>query len=240
MDIFSYHLSRVPFWMLASRLVSSPALKSVKGLRHFELLMTMKMGRSVLSPSRYHCGTLCFFGWWEGEDALIDFLANPPYRAFAAPSWHVRMKFYRKWGAFAGLDDAPAHTAYADPNAPVIAVTLARLRISHAIRFAKWGRPVEAQIRDHEGKTCAKVAYRPLNTFLTFSIWKSEHAMTGMVGGRAHSDGMQHRNAMIERRRKPFHFQFITLRFAPLSQHGDWEPFRDETTPEGLPPLCSG
>ena len=96
---------------------------------------------------------------------------------------------------------------------------------------------VERQIKDHPGKTCARVAYRPANVFSTFSIWQSEDAMVGMVGGRQISDGRDHREAMVERARVPFHFEFMTLRFAPLSQHGDWGLVRDETTAPGVGPL---
>lgn len=199
----------------------------------------MKMGRSVVSPNRFNYRSLALFAWWDEESALEAFLREPPYPVFEQPSWHVRMKFYRKWGRFAELDEAPLHPEYAKPDGPVVAVTLARLKLRHTLRFSRWGKPVERQIRDHEAKTCARVAYRPINTFSTFSIWESEQAMVGMVKGRQPADGHEHKDALVERARKPFHFEFITLRFAPLSHHGDWEAVRDETTPPGTSPLRS-
>ncbi len=240
MDIFSYHLIKAPFRQILMRLVSSRALNRVDGLRHSEILMTMKMGRSVTSPSRYNFRTLSFFAWWESESALAAFEENPPYRVFRNPSWHVRMKFYRKWGHFAELDEAPLHTEHANPEGSVVAVTLARLKLRQTLRFAKWGKPVERQIRGHEGKTCARVAFRPLRTFSTFSIWESEQAMINMVRGRLGSDGTAHRNAMVERGRNPFHSEFMTLRFVPLSHHGDWDLVRDETTSAVHPPFLLG
>lgn len=237
MDIFSYHLIDAPFRQILPRLLWSRALTSVDGLRHSEHLLTMKMGRSVLLPSRYNYRTLAFFAWWRDEAALDAFLERPPYAIFHRPGWHVRMVFYRRWGRFAGLDEAPLHSEHADTDGPVVAVTLARLKLRHTLRFAKWGKPVERQIRDHPGKTCARVAYRPANVFSTFSIWQSEEAMVGMVGGQHASDGREHREAMVERARDPFHFEFMTLRFAPLSHHGDWSLVRDETTAEGAEPL---
>jgi len=237
MDIFSYHLIKTPFRRVLPRLVSSRRIKEVEGLRHAEFLMTMKMGRSVMSPSRFNYRRLAFFAWWDDEAALEAFLEAPPYQVFRDPSWHIRMVFYRKWGRFAPLDEAPLHTAYADPEQEVVAVTLARLKLHHTLRFARWGKPVERQIRDHGGKTCARVAYRPMNTFSTFSIWTSEEAMVGMVRGIQASDGREHREVLVERARKPFHFEFMTLRFAPLSQHGDWASVCDETTLAGNSPL---
>lgn len=222
MDIFSYHLLDAPIHQVLARLLFRGALEDVDGLRHSECLMTMKMGASVLSPARYNARSLAFFAWWRDESALDAFLDRPPYRVFERTHWHVRLKFYRKWGHYAGLDEAPLHLDHAHPEGEVVAVTLARLKLKNTIRFARWGRPVERQIRDHGGQTCARVAYRPLNTFSTFSIWESEKAMIGMVRGMSEArDGTEHRNAMIERARNPFHHEFMTLRFAPLSEHGE-------------------
>ena len=221
MDIFSYHLIDAPVHQVFARLLLSRALKKVDGLRHSECLITMKMGESVTSPRRYNYRSLALFAWWEDESSLVAFLEQPPYRVFENSGWHVRMKFYRKWGSYSGLQDAPLHTKCEDPAGPVAAVTLAKLKLRHTLRFAKWGKPVEKQIRDHDGQTCAKVAYRPFNTFSTYSMWKSEEAMLGMVRGMNESrDGAQHRDAMTERAKTPFHSEFMTLRFVPLSQHG--------------------
>ncbi len=237
MDVFSYHLIRAPLRQILSQLVLTKRLRGVPGLNHSELLMTMKMGRSVLSPFRFNYQSLAFFAWWQSEADLEAFMRKPPSRVFQNTSWHVRMGLYRRWGHYAELDDAPLHREHARTDGQVVAVTLARLKLRHTLRFTKWGKPVEKQIRDHGAKSCARVAFRPLNTFSTFSIWDSEQAMLGMVRGRGATDGPQHREALVERSRKPFHFEFTTLRFAPLSQHGDWEAVRDETSVPGRLPL---
>jgi hypothetical protein len=46
--------------------------------------------------------------------------------------------------------------------------------------------------------------------------------MIGMVRGKSATDGSDHRDAMKERHRKEFHHQFTTMRFVPLSEHGQW------------------
>jgi len=61
---------------------------------------------------------------------------------------------------------------------------------------------------------------RPLGTFSTFSIWKNEDEMLGMVYGR-HQD-LAHGNAMKERSRKDFHHEFTTMRFTPVGEFGSW------------------
>ena len=75
-------------------------------------------------------------------------------------------------------------------------------------------------VAPHPGLVHGAVAFRPFNTFSTFSVWKNEAAMVGMVRGRSEGDGGQHRDAMIERARRPFHFEFTTLRLVPLEEHG--------------------
>ena len=110
------------------------------------------------------------------------------------------------------------------PDEPVVAVTLARLRLPQLPRFIKWGRPVEAQIRDHPEATLAIAGIRLPRTVSTFSIWTSTRAMTGMVSGRdAGEAARRHTDAMTERERRDFHHEFTTLRFRPLSEHGSWQ-----------------
>jgi hypothetical protein len=186
------------------------------------------MGHGVGRPGRYQLKLLALFAFWENETFLDRFLEAPPYRVFRRPGWHVRLRFYRRWGTYMGLEDATAYTEIADPEGPVVGVTFARLKLSETLRFARWGKPVEAQVRDHPGVTRATVAFRPLRTFSTFSMWRSEQEMLGMVrGGEAGLDGTAHRDAMKERGRKDFHREFTTMRFVPISEHGDWpEPTR--------------
>ena len=61
-------------------------------------------------------------------------------------------------------------------------------------------------------------------TVSTFSVWQNQDEMKDMVRGRSDVPGpARHADAMVERKRKDFHFEFTTLRFNPLSEHGEWE-----------------
>lgn len=228
MELFSYHLIQAPILQVAARLWSTAALHRVSGLRHAECLLPMRLGHGVMLPGRYQFSSLVLFALWESEADLDRFLASPPYRVFERDHWHVRLRFYRRWGSYRGLDEATPYTGLADPEGPVVGVTFARLKLTETLRFARWGKPVEAQVRDHPGVTRATVAFRPFNTFSTFSMWKSERDMLGMVRGReAALDGTGHREAMQERVRRDFHYEFTTMRMVPLSEHGQWpEPMR--------------
>ena len=58
----------------------------------------------------------------------------------------------------------------------------------------------------------------------TFSIWKNQKEMTNMVHGHSEvTKPKRHSNAMKERNRKDFHFEFTTLRFETISEHGTWK-----------------
>ena len=135
----------------------------------------------------------------------------------------MRLQFLRRWGHFSEIDDLPANDEDTDPALPVVAVTLARLKLPQLRRFIQSGKPVEKLVRDHPGTTLALAAIRPPRTFSTFSVWRSQQEMTDMVHGKGSGSGAdRHAEAMAERNRKDFHYKFITLRFRAISEHGEW------------------
>src|SRR5690606_26375621 len=114
------------------------------------------------------------------------------------------------------------------PEEPVVAVTVARMRLPEVPRFLRWGKPVERQVRDHPGTTLALAAFRPPRTIATFSVWRTVREMEEMVRGRSAPADRRHADAMAERRRRDFHHEFATYRFRPLAEHGTWGgPHRD-------------
>jgi hypothetical protein len=218
-EIFSFHLMKLPLRKVPSFLFGS--VNKISGLKHSERFLTMNLGAPIATPSRYNIQTAAFFAWWEDEQFLDEFLKSP-FGIFFSSGWHVRMKLYRRWGQISELKNAVVAPELANQDKPVVAVTLARLNLLQTTRFIKWGRPVEKQVRDHRGQAMAFAAIRPLNTFSTFSIWKSESEMINMVYGRKQQDGDSHKLAMEERNRKDFHHEFTTMRFAPFKEIGEW------------------
>jgi hypothetical protein len=185
-------------------------------------MITMKLGEPIMSPRRYEIRNGVVFAWWENESSLERFLRQPKARELAT-GWHVRMKLYRRWGMISEIKEALVQPELSAPEQPVVAVTLARLKLTETIRFIRWGHPVERQVRDHHGKTLALAAFRPLNTFSTFSIWKNEAEMLRMVhGGNQQPDLERHKRAMQEMRRENFHHEFTTMRFIPIGEYGSW------------------
>jgi hypothetical protein len=221
-EIFSFHLLTLPFLQVPGFLISPVHKKNIAGLNHSESFFTMNLGAPVTSASRYNFRKFGFFAWWQEESFLDDYLRQPD-QLFFNNGWHVRMKLYRRWGEIAELKNAVVTPSLAMPNKPIDAVTLARLNLLQTVRFTKWGKPVERQVRDHKGQNLALAALRPLTTFSTFSIWQNESEMLNMVhGNNKNQDGEDHKLAMQERARKDFHHQFSTMRFVPFKEVGTW------------------
>ena len=218
----SFHLVELPARVSVTLLLRPPTARTVPGMRHAECLAGMRLGAPVASPARMQLRQLAVFAAWDDEAALDGFLAGAGRPL--ARGWHVRLEFLRRWGHVTDLGDLPEVADRSDPSEPVVAVTLARLRLREVPRFIRWGRPVERLVRDHPGTTLALAAMRPPRTVSTFSVWRSARDMTAMVHGRSDVGGpTRHSDAMVERERRDFHHEFTTLRFRPLAEQGSWQ-----------------
>jgi hypothetical protein len=227
-QIFSFHLARTSFVTTTSALLRPPTATGTPGLRHAECMAVMALGSPIVSPARMQLGRLAVFASWDSERALDAFLTDTGLGRALATGWHLRLEFLRRWGRVAEFDDLPPEVEGVDPGMPVVAVTLARLKLPEVPRFIRWGKPVEELVRDHPGATLALAAIRPPRTVSTFSAWRSLREMTDMVRGRGPVPGAdRHASAMVERDRRDFHHEFTTLRFRTIAEHGTWEGRRD-------------
>ena len=221
MSLYSFHLAHMPLLSATAGILRPP---KAPGLRHIEVLAGMQLGAAVISPHRMQLRRVAVFAQWEDEAALVDFLAGHRFGRKLNEGWHVRLEFVRRWGEVHEMAPLPDEAGRLELDEPVVAVTLARMRLPELPRFIHWGRPVERQVRDHPETTLALAAIRLPRTVSTFSIWTSTRAMTGMAFGRdGGGTARRHAEAMTERERRDFHREFTTLRFKPLSEHGSWE-----------------
>ena len=224
MTLHTFHLAEIPAQRSVRALVRPPTGSTVPGLDHAECLAQMRLGAPALSPDRLQLRHFAMFAQWQDEDALNRFLRDDPLGVRLAAGWHVRMKFLRRWSSLAALAELPRVDGIWEPEEPVVAVTVARLRLPEVPRFLNWGKPVERLVRDDPGTTLALAGFCPPRTIATFSVWRSVRAMEDMVHGRSNvHDPQRHAAAMVERNRQDFHHEFATFRFRPLSEHGEWE-----------------
>jgi hypothetical protein len=222
MSVFSYHLVKLSLAAAFKTMLFPIQSRNIKGLVHAETMSAMILGASIFSKSRFFNREIVVFAQWEDENYLNEFLASNAIGKRIAKGWHIRLDFLRQWGSISGFKIPISETIIDDEN-PVVAVTIARMKYSQIPRFLRWGKPVEQQVRDDKGTTLSLASIRYPNIISTFSIWKTQKAMTNMVLGHSKMPQSQrHINAMKERDRKDFHFEFTTLRFRPLAEYGVW------------------
>lgn len=223
MSVFSYHIVHTSHVNALKTLFFPLRAASVTGLVHAEFMNAMTLGAAVLSPSRFLVRKLVLFAQWENERCIEEFLQKSQLGKVFNNGWHVRLAFLRQWGSVSEFDLSREAFTDHDAGKPVVAVTLARMRLPEVPRFIRWGRPVEKLVRDHPEAIMSMASIRFPRTVSTFSIWKSEKAMKDMVHGHSNVQSpKRHIDAMKERDRKDFHFEFTTLRFKPLSEYGIW------------------
>lgn len=221
MTVFTFHIAETRIGTTVRALSRPPTGQEVPGLNHAECMARMTLGAPILSPARMQLRHLTMFAAWESDVAIDEFLANTWLGRALAPGWHVRMTFQHRWGYVSEFDGLAERVGEQDPAAPVVAVTLARMKLSQLPRFIRWGKPVEELVRDHPGTTLAIAAMRPPRTVSTSSVWTSLREMVEMVRGHSSVPRPErHAAAMAERRRKDFHFEFTTLRFSPIAEYG--------------------
>ncbi|WP_407317719.1 hypothetical protein UQW22_14130 [Isoptericola halotolerans] len=183
--IHTFHLAEMPAVRTARALRRPPSSSTTPGLDHAECLALMRLGAPVVSPGRLQLRRIAVFAQWRDEEAVDRFLSDDALGRHLAAGWHVRLEFLRRWSRLAALPDLPARTGGEDQDEPVVAVTVARMRLPEVPRFIRWGRPVERQVRDDPGTTLALAAVRPPRTIATFSAWHSVREMEEMVHGRS-------------------------------------------------------
>lgn len=224
MSVFTFHLKKTSAKTALKALYNPPKANKIPGLIHAECMVSMTLGSPIFSPSRLLIRQLVVFAQWENESAIDNYLEEDDFGKILAKGWHIRLAYLRQWGHIDEFVIPKVSNELDDPEAPVVAVTLARMKLLQVPRFIHWGRPVEKLVRDHPSVSLALAATRLPRTVSTFSIWKSQREMVSMVHGRSPvPQPKRHAEAMKERDRKDFHTQFTTLRFKPIAEFGEWE-----------------
>lgn len=219
-EIFSFHSFPVPLYQIPWYLFGNRFFRKSRGLIHSECLIPMLLGESLFSWKRYRIQEVVVFALWNSEKDLNDFLEKHK-QGQIQKGWHLRLRMYRRWGSISEFSLARVNDRISKLDSTTVAITLARLKLKELFRFTKWGKPVETQVRNHPGKQKAFAAFRPPRHFLTFSVWDTEADMIQMVQGKnPNRDGSEHKEAMEERSKKDFHFEFTTLRFEIVGESG--------------------
>jgi len=222
-NLFTYHLIKLSFFSALKNVLLSINKTKIEGLIHAETMSAMELGSSIITPTRLFSRTIVVFAQWENEKTFSEFIQMHSFGKQLSDSWYLKLKFIRQWGSISHFEIPKTPIKMNDENQTVVAVTLARMKYTEIPRFLHWGGPIEKLVRDHSGTTLSLASIRYPNLISTFSIWKSQKEMTEMVHGHSKIENpKRHSNAMKERNRKDFHFEFTTLRFLPISEHNSW------------------
>ena len=228
MSVFTYHLVKTNYFSALKILLFPPKQKNISGLIHAEIMTTMTLGSAIFSPSRMLIRQIAVFAQWENESDVDHFLTENSLGKILAKGWHTRLTFMRTWGKFNQFEIPDETIEFENPDSLIVAVTIARMKFLEIPRFIHWGRPVEKLVRDHPATTLSLASIKFPNTVSTFSIWKTQKEMTDMVHGHSKVPKPErHADAMKERERKDFHFEFTTFRFKPISEFGEWNGRRN-------------
>lgn len=223
MSVFTYHLVKTNYFSALKMLLFAPKSKNIPGLIHAEMMSAMTLGSPLFSSSRILVRQIAMFAQWKNESDIDNFLAQNKTGKILSKGWHTRLTFMRKWGKFNKFVIPNETREFENPDSAVVAVTIARMKFPEIPRFIHWGRPVEKLVRDHPATTLSLASIKFPNTVSTFSVWKTQKEMTDMVHGHSKVPKPErHADAMKERNRKDFHFEFTTLRFKPISEFGTW------------------
>src|SRR5690606_23323152 len=169
MSIFTYHLVKTSYFSALKVIFFPPHPKNIPGLIHAECMTCMTLGSAIFSPSRMLVRQVAVFAQWENETAVDLFLEKNSLGKIIAKGWHTRLTFMRQWGKISGFEIPDENHEFDTPDSPVVAVTIARMKLPEIPRFIRWGRPVEKLVRDHPGTTLSLASIRLPRTVSTFS-----------------------------------------------------------------------
>ena len=153
MSVFSYHIVKTSYLVALKALLNPPKPSNNLGLVHAECMTAMTLGSGIFSPSRMLLRQLVVFAQWESEGAINHFLAKNELGLVLTKGWHTRLLFMRQWGKVSEFEIPKESVESDEHHSPVVAVTLARMKLPEVPRFIRWGRPVEKLVRDHPGTT---------------------------------------------------------------------------------------
>lgn len=193
----------------------APKPKDVAGLRTAQVGVASRLGPSLfpaLQPKR-----AVLMAFWDDEAALDAYVASDPKLLSAfADGWSVRLEPLRVHGEWPGVPDDLPRARKVESEGPVVVLTLAKLKVSQALRFFRTTAIAEERLQRAGGLVWAMGFGKP--PFLaTCSAWESaDDAVTYAYG----DEEPAHPDAIAAQRSKDFHRESAFIRFRPFDSVG--------------------
>jgi hypothetical protein len=212
--IASVHLADVGPATALSRLRRAPDATRIPGLRSARIALATPLRTSSLPKvSLRRVGLVAF---WDDEAALGAFESTHPTAAALAGGLAMRLAPLRAFGSWPGLDVDVPKTRRVDYDGPAVVLTLARMRLSQAVRFLRTSAKAEAATAGAPGLLWATALARP-PFVATCSLWESSEAIATYAFDDANA---AHPSAIRADRTKPFHHEQAFIRFRPIAVRG--------------------
>ncbi|HTQ68649.1 MAG TPA: hypothetical protein VMI13_08145 [Solirubrobacteraceae bacterium] len=206
---------------VALRTLVKGRIGGVSGLLAGEVVLASPLTERLLPrPDRHRVAA---FAFWTDEEALERFQEEHEAGIVLAAGWQMRMQPMRIFGSWRGLEAIEGCPVPMDPDEPVAALTLGRLRPSQVVRFLKASARAERDALAGGAMLASSGLARPPRLVSTFSVWHSFAAMREYIAGSG-ADG--HRQAVRSHAERPFHSESAFVRLRPLEASGEapWWP----------------
>lgn len=209
--IVSVHIADLGLGRSLKALRRPPDPDSIPGLSYATTVLATATG-SRRPPDPGRVGMIAS---WEEDAALDRFLDEDPL----GEGWHVRLEPLRVFGSWTAIPGLPDRGRPHDPEEPVVALTLGRLRLKRIRPFLRAAMPAESDVLAEPGLIASAGLARPPRLVSTFSIWRSAAEMRDYVTRK----GGSHAAAVSGDRERPFHHESAFIRFRPYASHGSWD-----------------
>ncbi|MHB8671730.1 MAG: spheroidene monooxygenase, partial [Acidimicrobiales bacterium] len=208
--------------LTALRKVPEPG--SIEGLRHASVGIAAPFSKHRKPPMLVRVGLVSL---WDDDAALDRFQAQHPLAKRLGDGFVVRLEPLRAYGTWPGLPaDVPSGRSV-DHDGPAVVLTLARLRLTQAVRFFRTSGKAEAKVAAAPGLIWATALARP--PFLaTCSLWDDTRSLSTYAYG--HSDP-RHSDAIAAQAKRDFFHESAFIRFRPYGVHGSLDgrnPLREQ------------
>jgi hypothetical protein len=216
-DLWRVPTRRVP-GALARQLSDRPHLRRAAGLRFAKLLGTGH-GRTF-TPRDADVHRWALFAVWDTAAAARVFTSSAQPRAWARLAeehWRVELRPLASRGRWSGRDPFPAlPPTPTTAGTPVAALTRARLKTRHTVRF--WGAvpPVADDLAGADGLRLALgIGEAPIGLQGTFSVWDDSDALRAFAYRRPAHLAAVERTATLR-----WYAEELFARFAVLDSTG--------------------
>lgn len=214
MTVASLHLG--PMGPLGSR--GRPKVGQVGGLTFAQ---TYSQGRpTTRMAAKPLVGRGALLTFWEDESALDAYEANHPFAQKFPGEYALRMVPVRQYATHPAWGELAPATMGDDGDGPWVVLTYATTKVTRLLPLLKYTVGANQALLQSDALLGAGNLQHLPGEAVTITMWRDTTGMQDAVFGRHGHTG--HKDAITERRRKPFMKHDSFVRFKPLSTRGTW------------------